>query len=185
MPPIWVSAPDIMTTEELPEVVGSKAQVLAVCLLQEHLARWRARRGRPVTLVGFSLGAYVVWECLHEMCRASEAGEARAAGIVQHAVLLSLPASSDPARWRRLRRVVAGRLVNCYRPDNLVLSLAHRAAQLKAFGVAGLGPVPAGAGVESYNVSRLVRPEAEIVRAHHRYRFTVGPVLRHVGLAED
>ena len=104
--------------------------------------------------------------------------EARAAGIVQHAVLLGLPASSDPARWRRLRRVVAGRLVNCYRPDDLVLSLAHRAAQLKAFGVAGLSPVPAGAGVESYNVSRLVR-------AHHRYRFTVGPVLRHVGLTED
>mmetsp|Transcript_50146 Transcript_50146/g.162081 ORF Transcript_50146/g.162081 Transcript_50146/m.162081 type:complete len:170 (+) Transcript_50146:326-835(+) len=138
----------------------------------------RAQGGRPVTLVGFSLGAYVVWECLHEMCRASEAGEARAAGIVQHAVLLGLPASSDPARWRRLRRVVAGRLVNCYRPDDLVLSLAHRAAQLKAFGVAGLSPVPAGAGVESYNVSRLVR-------AHHRYRFTVGPVLRHVGLTED
>jgi len=38
----------------------------------------RAQGGRPVTLVGFSLGAYVVWECLHEMCRASEAGEARA-----------------------------------------------------------------------------------------------------------
>ena len=126
--------------------------------------------GRPVTLVGFSLGAYVVWECLHEMCRASEAGEARAAGIVQHAVLLGLPASSDPARWRRLRRVVAGRLVNCYRPDDLVLSLAHRAAQLKAFGVAGLGPVPAGAGVESYNVSRLVRLEAEYVFVYPNQR---------------
>ncbi|EOD25774.1 hypothetical protein EMIHUDRAFT_354083, partial [Emiliania huxleyi CCMP1516] len=151
--------------------------LMAACAVPAYIIKacdvldnpWGVARGRPVTLARRIRGVGVL---------ARDVPRARAAGIVQHAVLLGLPASSDPARWRRLRRVVAGRLVNCYRPDDLVLSLAHRAAQLKAFGVAGLSPVPAGAGVESYNVSRLVR-------AHHRYRFTVGPVLRHVGLTED
>ena len=43
-----------------------------------------------------------------EMARLSEAGKARAAGLVQHVVFLGLPATAEPARWAKLRRVVAG-----------------------------------------------------------------------------
>jgi len=142
----------------------------------------REQGARPVVLVGFSLGALVVWECLHEMCRLSELGTARAAGVVQSAVLMGLPASADAARWLRLRRVVAGRLINCYRPDDLVLSLVHRltSAPLR-HGIAGLQPVRLSAApssaVESFDVSRLVS-------AHHKYRFALGPVLKHIGLVE-
>jgi hypothetical protein len=140
----------------------------------------REQGARPVVLVGFSLGALVVWECLHEMSRLSESGRIRAAGLVQHAVLMGLPASAEAARWTRLRRVVAGRLINCYRPDDLVLALVHRgtsAASLRS-GVAGLSPVNAE-GIESFDVSG-----AGLVTAHHKYRFAMGAVLEHVGMSE-
>jgi pimeloyl-ACP methyl ester carboxylesterase len=140
----------------------------------------REQGARPVVLVGFSLGALVVWECLHEMCRLSETGRARAAGVVQHAVMMGLPASAEAGRWIRLRRVVAGRLINCYRPDDLVLALVHRgtsATSLRA-GVAGLSPVKSG-DVESFDVSG-----AGLVTAHHKYRFAMGAVLDHIGIGE-
>lgn len=140
----------------------------------------REQGARPVVLVGFSLGALLVWECMHEMCRLSEAGRERAAGLIQHAVLMGLPASAEAARWTRLRRVVAGRLINCYRPDDLVLALVHRgtsAASLRA-GVAGLSSV-ASPEVESFDVSG-----SGLVSAHHKYRFAMGAVLEHVGMSE-
>ena len=46
-----------------------------------------------------------------------DGGDEAAAGIVQHAVLMGLPASADAAKWCRLKRVVAGRLINVTRAE--------------------------------------------------------------------
>ena len=140
-----------------------------------HVLVQRVHGARPVVLVGFSLGALLVFECLGELARLSEAGEARAAGIVQHAVLMGLPASSHPDNWLPLRRVVAGRLVSCYRPGDLVLSLVHRANSL-GYGIAGLEPVRLS-GVESLDVSA-------VVTGHSKYRLAVGRLLEIVNLGE-
>ena len=118
-------------------VAYERARKAGALLARVLLAREQG--ARPVVLVGFSLGALVIWECLHALATHIEEGQseesaqqqgvpkrkgarrgpkvarAAAAGIVQHAVLMGLPAPSDPSRWRRLRGVVAGRLVNCYR----------------------------------------------------------------------
>ena len=54
------------------------------------------------------------------------------------------------------RRVVAGRVVNCYRPaEDLVLSLVYRTSSLAVDAVAGLAPVRCD-GVENVDVSDVV-----------------------------
>lgn len=69
----------------------------------------------------------------------------------------------------------SGRLVNCYRPADLVLSLVYRASNLKVgVGVAGLAPVNASF-VENVDVS-------SVVQGHTKYRHHVKEVLRLVGL---
>ena len=88
---------------------------------------------------------------------------------------MGLPASSAPDSWLPLRRVVAGRVVSCYRPGDLVLTLVHRANTL-GYGIAGLEPVLAP-GVESIDVSA-------VVKGHSKYRLTVGRVLKLVDLEE-
>ena len=137
----------------------------------------RAHGRRPVVLVGFSLGARLVFECLEELAKELDGGRADAAGIVQHVVLLGLPGPSDGERWARLRRVVAGRVVNCYRPTDLVLSLVYRTSSLAVDAVAGLAPVRCD-GVENVDVS-------DVVSAHHRYRFCVGEILQRLDLEGD
>lgn len=76
-------------------------------LLADVLAS-RAHGSRPVVLIGFGLGANLIFECLQRMLAKLEAGDPAAAGVVHHVVLMGLPAESDPAKWNRLDKVVAG-----------------------------------------------------------------------------
>lgn len=87
---------------------------------------------RPVILVGFSMGARVIFACLQELAREHRKWEEEqakrspkqqqqaaamgspAAGLVHTAVLLGTPVSCAEAQWRRARAMVADRLVNCY-----------------------------------------------------------------------
>ena len=69
----------------------------------------------------------------------------------------------------------AGRVVNAYRPNDLVLSIVHRTANL-ALGVAGLSEVRCE-GVENFDVSG-------VVAAHHKYRHATSDVLSLIGLED-
>jgi len=89
-------------------------------------------------------------------------------------VLMGLPATCEPATWERILRVAAGRVVNCYRPRDLVLSIVFRSASLNVHGVAGLSEVQCD-GVENYDVS-------SVVGAHHKYRHSTSDVLQLIGL---
>ena len=66
--------------------------------------------------------------------------------------------------------------MQCYRPNDLVLAMVHRASNLAVLGVAGLGEVK-GDGVENYDVSG-------VVSAHHKYRHATSDVLTLIGLEE-
>lgn len=68
----------------------------------------REQGQRPVTLIGYSLGARVIFYCLREMAE-REGCE----GIIQDAILLGTPVSGSKD-WSKLTRVVAGRIVNGY-----------------------------------------------------------------------
>ena len=47
-------------------------------------------------------------------------------GIVEHVVMMGAPVSSHGAAMRMVRRVVAGRVINCYSTVDWILSLSFR-----------------------------------------------------------
>ena len=127
----------------------------------------RTQGERPVTLVGYSLGARVIWSCLTTLA------ERKAFGLVESAVLIGSPIPSDISTWRLMRTAVSGRLVNVYSINDYLLAFLHRASSLQ-YGVAGLAPVPGLTGVENFDVS-------DTVSGHLRYRYLVGAIMQKVG----
>ena len=61
---------------------------------------------RPITLVGYSLGARMIYYALLELSRK------KAYGIVQNAYLIGAPVSGREAEWTQVRNAVSGRFVN-------------------------------------------------------------------------
>lgn len=130
----------------------------------------RAQGERPVTLVGYSLGAKVVYACLQQLA------ERRAFGLVENAVLLGAPAPCGSADWRRVRAVVTGRVVNAYSTRDYILAFLYRSSSIQ-YGVAGLQPVLHVPGVENVDVS-------DLVEGHTLYRNATGPILKRVGFED-
>jgi hypothetical protein len=174
---------------------------------------------RPVTLVGFSMGARVIYSCLKQLGKEQIKWEKRRmavdepkttqksksfrfgkvakdkpaqsldesesdeipsrepASIVQDVVLMGLPYHLDTASWEVCRQVVAGRLVNCYIPKDLVLLYLFNVNRLSTdvlSPVCGTSRVRVP-GVENYNVKKYVT-------WHNQYCGYAGEVLRHVQL---
>ncbi|KAF2018355.1 DUF726-domain-containing protein [Aaosphaeria arxii CBS 175.79] len=118
---------------------------------------------RPVTLMGYSIGARVIYSCLVELA------EQNAFGLVESVILMGAPVPSDSRTWRQIRSVVAARVVNVFSTEDYILGFLYRSTKLQ-MGVAGLQEVRDVYGVENLNVSKLVN-------GHDRYRFLVGKIL--------
>ncbi|KAK3153035.1 hypothetical protein QOZ80_2BG0166790 [Eleusine coracana subsp. coracana] len=104
---------------------------------------------RPVTLVGFSLGARVVFKCLQELAQSGNNE-----GIVERIVLIGAPVSVKGEMWEPARKMVAGRFVNVYSMNDWILGIAFRASLLTQ-GLAGIQAVRVP-GVENVDVTDLV-----------------------------
>ncbi|KAK1606897.1 hypothetical protein QYE76_030570 [Lolium multiflorum] len=104
---------------------------------------------RPVTLIGFSLGARVVFKCLEELALSGNNE-----GIVERAVLIGAPVSVNDELWAPARKMVAGRLVNVYSTNDWILGVTFRASLLTQ-GLAGIQAIQVP-GVENVDVSDLV-----------------------------
>lgn len=85
----------------------------------------RAQGNRPVTLIGYSLGARVIFYCLEELLLRSET-DPSIFDIVENAILLGAPVTTDKPRWEGIRTLCTGRLVNGYIQNDWVLSFLHR-----------------------------------------------------------
>ena len=139
-------------------------------VLADALAN-RVQGERPVVLVGFGLGARVIWACCLELAKR------RVFGVVESIVLMGAPVPSDPGSgWRAVRAVVAGRVANAYAGEDWVLGLLYRTSSVQ-LGVAGLQAVNGVAGVENFDVGG-------VVGGHLRYRWLAGRVLVEVGMEE-
>lgn len=125
---------------------------------------------RPVTLIGYSLGARVIWSCLTTLA------ERKAFGLVESVVMLGAPVPSDIGTWRSMRSAVSGRLVNVYSKNDYLLAFLYRTSSLQ-YGVAGLMPISGLSGVENFDVS-------ETVSGHLRYRYLVGSILQKIGFED-
>jgi hypothetical protein len=113
---------------------------LAKCLLQSD-------ERRPVTLVGFSFGARVIYSCLRELAHQQDIWEEKhssksidkgdkkgkeerrfkydrePASLVADVIFIGLPRAIDKNVLTSCRRVTGGRLVNCYTRNDWFLSL--------------------------------------------------------------
>ncbi|RLV93174.1 hypothetical protein DV515_00013520 [Chloebia gouldiae] len=85
-----------------------------------HILLSRQQGQRPVTLIGFSLGARVIYFCLQEMAQ-----EKDSQGIIEDVVLLGAPVEGEAKHWRALTRVVSGRIINGFcRTSSVQLNVA-------------------------------------------------------------
>ncbi|XP_075696588.1 transmembrane and coiled-coil domain-containing protein 4 isoform X2 [Rhinoderma darwinii] len=135
-----------------------------------HLLLRRQQGKRPVTLIGFSLGARVIYFCLQELAQ-----EAGAEGIIEDVVLLGAPVEGDVKKWKPLTRVVAGRIINGYCRGDWLLSFVYRSSSVK-LSVAGLQPV-------NLDDRRMINVDlSSVVNGHLDYIKQMDTILKAVGI---
>jgi pimeloyl-ACP methyl ester carboxylesterase len=83
--------------------------ILADSLIDRNLGT------RPVTLVGFSLGARVIFSCLQELARKG------AFGLVQNVYLFGSPMVANKDDYLKAKSVVTGRFVNGFATNDWIL----------------------------------------------------------------
>lgn len=136
--------------------------VLADILISRHMGV------RPVSLVGFSLGARVIFYCLVELAKA------KAFGVVQDVFLFGATLTAPKALWHSVRGVVSGRFVNAFAMNDWVLGYLFRATSGGLNTVAGLRPVDHVPDLENVDIT-------EILVGHMSYRTLMPTLLAHVG----
>ncbi|KAI0169167.1 DUF726-domain-containing protein [Hypoxylon sp. FL1284] len=135
----------------------------------------RVQGERPVTLVGYSLGARVIYTCLRVLA------ERGAFGLVENAVLIGAPVPSNAGHWQMMQTVVSGRLFNVYSENDYILGFLYRTTSLQ-LGIAGLqaiggGSDPAIEGVENLDLSNEVT-------GHLRYPGLTAKILTRCGFPD-
>ncbi|KAF8844246.1 DUF726-domain-containing protein [Paxillus ammoniavirescens] len=136
--------------------------VLAQLLMQRHLGV------RPITLIGFSLGARVIFYALLELAKA------KAFGIVQDVFILGATLTASQSTWCSARSVVSGRFMNVYARNDWVLNYLFRATSGGLSSVAGLRPIEGIPGVENVDVT-------DKIAGHMSYRTFMPLILDQLG----
>ncbi|XP_025982277.1 transmembrane and coiled-coil domain-containing protein 4 isoform X1 [Glycine max] len=90
-------------------------------LLAEVLLRGY-QGNRPETLIGYSLGARVIFKCLQYLAKTENGAE-----LVEKVVLLGAPIPIKDENGEAARKMVAGRFVNAYSRNDWMLGVAFRA----------------------------------------------------------
>lgn len=120
---------------------------------------------RPVSLLGFSLGARVIVRTLEYL------EERGAVGHVGHIVLMGGAVSAQTPVFRRLRALGCGSVANAYCRTDAILAYAYRLPQPSDFPI-GLAPVDID-GILDVDVS-------DLATGHLEYRAQLAPVLERV-----
>lgn len=123
---------------------------------------------RPVTLLGFSLGARVIFSALKEL---SDKG---AHGLIQNVYLFGSPVVASKDDYLKARSVVSGRFVNGYSKNDWILGYLFRATSGGIMRVSGLAPVEGIPGLENFDLT-------ELVNGHMDYRSAMPRILKEVG----
>ncbi|UZJ52801.1 hypothetical protein CBS101457_002121 [Exobasidium rhododendri] len=123
---------------------------------------------RPITLVGFSLGARVIFYALAELAKQKKFG------IVQNVYLVGAPVTASDKTWKEARGVVAGRFVNAFSRTDWILGYLFRATTGGLRSIAGLHPVERVPEVENIDVTKTVP-------GHLQYRAFMPLVLDELG----
>ncbi|ORY91963.1 hypothetical protein BCR43DRAFT_497558 [Syncephalastrum racemosum] len=138
--------------------------ILADSLMNRNLG------ARPVTLVGYSLGARVIFYCLLELARVN------AFGLVENVALFGTPVSASKQQWKECTTVVSGRFINGYSRSDWLLGFLFRATTGGLGNVAGLRPLEHIEGDRVQNVECT-----DLVKGHLNYRTAMPKLLKRTG----
>ncbi|KAJ4382798.1 hypothetical protein N0V86_002022 [Didymella sp. IMI 355093] len=122
---------------------------------------------RPITLVGFSLGARVIYAALRELQNRG------AFGLVQNVYMFGTPIVANTDEYIKIRTIVPGRFVNGYATNDWILGYLFRATGGGVARVAGLAPIELPT-IENMDVT-------EFVPGHMAYRTAIPKLLREAG----
>lgn len=167
---------------------------LANCLLENQAGN------RPVNLIGFSMGSRIIYSCLLELARHQEIWEdlrsddkeikrknkknifekhkiqyiREPASIIEDVILMGLPKHLTIQSWVICRRIVAGRLVNCFSRNDHVLNLIFQFKRINRLKdkVCGTSQVHVP-GVENYDVTKYIS-------SHLDYCLAVNDILKFI-----
>ncbi|KAK9374395.1 uncharacterized protein V1513DRAFT_446254 [Lipomyces chichibuensis] len=136
--------------------------ILADTLIQRNLGV------RPVTLVGFSLGARVIASCLIELAKRN------AFGLVQNVYIFGSPVVVKRDQIVKASSIVSGRFLNGYSRRDWILGYLFRATSGGLGRIAGLAPIEGIDGIENYDCT-------EFVDGHMGYREAMPRLLSACG----
>lgn len=136
--------------------------ILADSLLERSLGT------RPITLVGYSLGARVIFSCLQELAKKG------AYGVIQNVYLFGSPIVVKKEEYLRARTVVCGRFVNGFNRNDWILGYLFRLTNGGIRRVAGLAAIEDCPWIENVDVS-------ETVPGHMEYRKAMPTLLKNCG----
>ncbi|KAJ2808864.1 hypothetical protein H4R20_000557 [Coemansia guatemalensis] len=145
------------------ELAFNAGPVMADLLLQ------RVQGQRPVTLVGYSIGARLIFYTLLELANMN------AYGLVEDVYLFGAPVVASEKEWRTAAGVVGGRFVNAYSTKDWILGFFYRTTNLGRNSVAGLHPISGVNGLENVDVS-------DEVPGHNAYREVLPLLLHRLGV---
>ncbi|KAJ5617826.1 hypothetical protein N7537_002940 [Penicillium hordei] len=148
--------------------IVSLARANSAGLVMADSLRERNLGNRPITLLGFSLGARVIFSCLKELA------EKGAHGLIQNVYLFGSPVVANKDEYLKARSVVSGRFVNGYATNDWILGYLFRATSGGIMKVAGLAAVEGIPGIENFDITTLVN-------GHMDYRTAMPRILREVG----
>ena len=123
---------------------------------------------RPISLVGYSLGARVIYYCLLELAKH------RACGLVQDVYLYGTPVIIKQKECLRAQSIVAGRFLNGYKRNDWILGYLFRASTTGLGQVAGLRPIENCGDIENLDCT-------EVVPGHLMYRDAMPKLMKDAG----
>ena len=137
-------------------------KILADSLIDRNLGT------RPITLVGYSLGARVIFSCLLELSKRG------AYGVVQNVYVFGSPVVVKNEEYNRARTVVSGRFVNGYNRNDWILGYLFRLTNGGIRHIAGLAPIEDCSWIENVDVT-------DMVKGHMEYRQRMPKLLMECG----
>lgn len=146
--------------------VGMVRAEKAGSLLADAIMRSKFQGDRPISLIGYSLGARIIYSCLMVL------SERRQFGLIDSVVLMGTPAPSESRVWLTLKSVVSGRLINVYSEHDYLLGFLSRTSNIH-FGVAGLQDIQGANGVENHRV--------HLPKGHLSYQELAGQTMKDIG----
>jgi hypothetical protein len=132
----------------------------------------QAQSQRPVTLIGFSLGARLIYYCLLEL---SAKG---AYGIIEEVYMLGTPVVSSPREWAKISEVVAGKIFNGYTNNDMLLGVLFRASVASYEHVPGLSAIGSVPNLENVDLT-------DIINGHMEYYVKLPLILKKVGFCTN